>query len=46
MSFVGILSCVVSGGGPDILLPTDSDSPALVYLSGVLVHSLCSLTGI
>ena len=39
---VCVLSCVISGGGPDILLPTNSRRPVLVYLSKVLVHSLCS----
>ena len=35
-----VLSCVVSGGGPDILLITDSGKSALVVLSSVLFHSL------
>ena len=35
-----VLSCVVSGGGPDIVLTTRSARPALVYLSSVLVHNL------
>ena len=38
--FVCILFCVVSGGGPDIVLITHPGRPALVYLSSVLVHSL------
>ena len=35
---MSLLSCVVSGGGPDIVLTTHSGRPALVYLSSVLVH--------
>ena len=35
-----VLSCVVFGGGPDLVLTTHSGRPALVYLSSVLVHSL------
>ena len=35
-----ILSCSVSGGGPDIVLTTHSRRPAVVRLSSVLVHSL------
>ena len=31
---------VLSGGGPDILLTTDSGRPALLYISRVLVQSL------
>ena len=42
----GCVSCVVSGGGSDILLTPDSGRPALVYLSRVLVQILCSPTGI
>ena len=38
VSFVCVLSCVVFGGGPDIVLTTHSGRPALVYLSSVLVH--------
>ena len=38
--FVCVLSCVVSGGGSDILQTTHSRRSALVYLSSVLVHSL------
>ena len=38
VSFVCVLSCDVSGGGPDIVLTTHSGRPALVYLSSVLVH--------
>ena len=40
MSFVWVLSCAVSGGGPDIVLTIHSWRPALVYLSSVLVHRL------
>ena len=36
----GVLSYVVSGGDPDIVLTTHSGRPALVYLSSVLVHSV------
>ena len=43
VSFVCVLCCVVSDGGPDILLITDSGSAAIVYLSSGLVQSLCSL---
>ena len=32
----------MSGDGPDIQLTSDSGRPALMYLSSVLVHSLCS----
>ena len=35
-----VLSCVVSGDGPDTLLTADSERPALVLLASVLVHSL------
>ena len=35
VSFVCILSCVVFGGGPDIVLATLSGRPALVYLSSM-----------
>ena len=28
-----VLSCVVSGGGPDVLLPIFQGGPPLVYLS-------------
>ena len=35
-----ILTCVVSGGGPDIVLITHSGRPDLVFLSSVLVHSV------
>ena len=42
MSFVCVLSCVISGGGPDIVLTTHSGRLALVYLSSVLVHVCCS----
>ena len=37
-----VLSYVVFGGGPDLLLITHSGILALVYLSSVLVHILCS----
>ena len=40
VSFVCVLSSIVSGGGPDIVLTTHSGRPVLVYLSSVLVHSL------
>ena len=39
VGFFCVLSCVVSGGGSDIVLTTHSGSPALLYLSRVLVHS-------
>ena len=35
-----ILSCVVSGDSPDILLTTDSERPSFTYLSSVLFRSL------
>ena len=35
-----VLSDVVSGGDPDIVLTTYSGRPAIVYLSSVMVHSL------
>ena len=38
LSFACVLSCVVSGGGSDIVLITHA--AALVLLSSVLVHSL------
>ena len=41
--FVFVLSCVASGGGPDIVLTTQSGRPALVYLSSVLVQRLLLL---
>ena len=40
VSFVYILSFVVYGGGPDILLNTYSGSRGLVLLSRVMVHRL------
>ena len=40
------VSSVVSGGGPDILLTTDSGRPGIVYLCNVLIQNLCSPTGI
>ena len=39
-------SCVVSGGGPHIVLTTHSGRPALVYLSSVLVQTVAFPTGI
>ena len=39
MSFVCVLPSVDSGGGPDLLLTTDSGSPVFVYQSSVLVHA-------
>ena len=41
-----VLSCVVPNGGPDILLTTDLQKSAFVFLSSVLVHSLASSTSI
>ena len=35
----GCVSCVVSGGGPNIVLIKHSGRLALVYLCSVLVHS-------
>ena len=40
VSFVCVLSCIVFGGGPDIVLTTHSGRPAHVYLSSVLVQKL------
>ena len=40
LSFVWVLFCVVSGGGPGILLIIDSGRPVLVLLSSVLIRSL------
>ena len=40
VSFICVLFCVVSGGGPASVLTTHSGRSALVYLSSVLVHSL------
>ena len=40
VSFVCVLSYVVSGGGPDIVRYAHSGRPARVYLSSVLVHSM------
>ena len=40
MSFVCVLSCVVSGGGPGIVLTTHSERRAYVYMSSVLVQRL------
>ena len=38
VAFFCVLSCVVFGGGPDIVLTTHSWRAALVYLSSVLVR--------
>ena len=43
VSFVCVLSCVVSGAGPDIVLTTHSGRPAVVYLSSVLAQRLLLL---
>ena len=40
VSFVCVLSCVVSGGSPNNVLTTHSERPAFVYLSSVLVQRL------
>ena len=40
VSFVSVLSCVVSGGGPEIVLTTHSWRPALELVSSVLVPRL------
>ena len=40
VSFVCVLSCVVFGRGPGIVLTTHSGRPGLVYLSSVLVQRL------
>ena len=40
--FFVFLSCVVSGGCPDILRTHISGRPVLVYVYSVLVQSLCS----
>ena len=40
VSFVCVLSCVVCGGGPDIVLTSHSGRPALMYLSSVLAQRL------
>ena len=40
VSFVCVLSCIVSGRGPDNLLATDSGRHTLVILSSVLMLSL------
>ena len=42
-SFYPVLSCVVSVSGPAIKLSTHSGSPAIVFLSSVLVHCLLHL---
>ena len=43
VSFVCILSCVVSGDGPDIVLATHLERSALVYQSSVQVNGLLLL---
>ena len=40
VSFDCVLPCVVSGGGPNIVLTTHSGRPAFLYMPSVLVHSL------
>ena len=40
VSLVCVLSCVVSCGGPDIMLTTHLGRPAILFLSSVLVYSL------
>ena len=40
VSSVCVLSCVVSGGGPDFVMTTHSGRLALVNLSSVLIHRL------
>ena len=40
VSFVCVQSCVVFGGGPEIVLTTNSGRPALVYLCSGLVQRL------
>ena len=40
VSFICILSCVASDGGPDILLTTDSGWIVFMLSSSVLAHSL------
>ena len=40
VSFDCVTSCVIFGGGPDIVLTTHSERPALEYLSSVLVQRL------
>ena len=39
---LSVLSCAVSGSGPDILLTTDPGKSAFLYQSSVLVNSMCS----
>ena len=36
------LTCVVSGGGPDIVLTTNSGRPVFAYLSSILAQSYSS----
>ena len=43
MSFVYVLACVVSGGGPEIVLTTHSGRLTIVFLFSVLVYSLLLL---
>ena len=40
VSFVCILSCVVSGKDPDIVMTTHSGRPAFVYMYSILVQRL------
>ena len=40
VTIVCVISSVVYGGDPDIVLTTHSGRPVLVYLSSVLIHSL------
>ena len=40
VSFVCVISCVVFGGSPDIVLTAHAGRPALVYLSSVLVQRM------
>ena len=43
VSFVCVLSCVVSDGGPNIVLTTHSGKPALVYFSALVRRLLLPL---
>ena len=43
VSFVCVLSCVVSGDDSDIVLTTHSGRPALVFLSSIMVYSMLLL---
>ena len=40
VSFFCVLSCVVSGSGPDISLTKHLGRSTIVFLSSVLIHSL------